>query len=306
MLVRLGNRVRRSINLHHGKISRPSYRYVGGNQIADRRLLVNIHSFSSDVNNRTVDTKVTSSDSNSVGTTTTASSAVGPWQASTGYSWLDSVLGLNDKESLNIRQSYALFDHCVAPAKTASFFSVFGIPRGDTREWLAYHNVIGLHVWLIYKRLKAQEILINEGGASGDAAVFKTLGQELYDRFWEDSLERVRETKVFEIMVNKHLKTAQEVTYTANVELDQAIAITDDQDAEFGGAIWRFLYRSDETIPEKDVERLVKYTRHQHSKIFDMPIEKVLNLEFEWNKPIIYQKKQPRKKKNMNTHNKNK
>jgi hypothetical protein len=80
---------------------------------------------------------------------------------------------------------------------------VFSIPREGTRRWLAVHNVMGLHVWLVYRRLKLEELRLREtdGTASVDedcltADQLKLLGQEFFDRFWEDTIQRVRDTKV--------------------------------------------------------------------------------------------------------------
>ena len=75
----------------------------------------------------------------------------------------------------------------------------FGIPCDGARQWLAYHNVVGLHVWLVYRRVKAvdaQRSSVAHAAVPLDAEEANAIGQELYDRFWEDAIERVRETRV--------------------------------------------------------------------------------------------------------------
>jgi hypothetical protein len=70
----------------------------------------------------------------------------------------------------------------------------FGIPCDGSRQWLAYHNVVGLHVWLVYRRVKAARP--SDAAVGLDVEEANVIGQELYDRFWEDAIERVRETRV--------------------------------------------------------------------------------------------------------------
>ena len=76
------------------------------------------------------------------------------------------------------------------------WLKVFGIPADGSRTWLAYHHVASLHVWMVFKRLKTEELQLAEAGKDDEVSGLKFLGQELYDRFWEDTSERVRDTKV--------------------------------------------------------------------------------------------------------------
>ena len=149
-----------------------------------------------------------------------------PWKKTTGYKFLDWMLDLNSDETNRIRSTTEMFFTCLEPAKNPEFYEVsmcwscgcvqhlwtstmlflvqvFGIPNDGSREWFAYHNAAGLHVWLLYRRLKAEERVIESGVREGDLKSLKLFGQELFDRYWEDTLERVRETKVrFARLVN--------------------------------------------------------------------------------------------------------
>ena len=73
---------------------------------------------------------------------------------------------------------------------------VFGIPAEGSREWLAIHLTSSLHVWLIYKRIKSDEQALADINDTDHARALNLLGQEFYDRFWEDTTTRVRDTKV--------------------------------------------------------------------------------------------------------------
>ena len=160
---------------------------------------------------------------------------------------------------------------------------VFGVPHDGSREWLGFHGVVGLHVWLIFQRIRSEEVLFEQGRSTKKwkKKLLSLLGQDLYDRFWEEAVHRVRDTgvsdeakspglftcqrvvmlllfvtllwvhwlanrcsQVFEMLVNKHLRKAQEITMAMNLELDNTVVVENDRNTEFGGALWRTIYWS--------------------------------------------------------------
>ena len=50
-----------------------------------------------------------------------------------------------------------------------------------------------------------------------------------------------------------------------------------------------FDIRSDETIPEKYIERLARYLRLQGQKLMHAPLRDVLAADFEWDVPSEYE-----------------
>merc|ERR1711968_98822 len=92
------------------------------------------------------------------------------------------------------------------------------------------HGLIGSHVWLFHRRLYSDNLT--------------ALQEELFDRFWEDTSERIREKGVIEMLVNKHLTSVQKLSITSYMEYDEGISVKSDNNTALGAALWRNLHLS--------------------------------------------------------------
>ena len=77
-------------------------------------------------------------------------------------------------------------------------------PARVKREFRPRHAVLTLHVWLLHKRLLADQY-------DHDNAL--TIDEEMFNILWDDSLCRIRQTGAMELAVNKHLQKVQQYTF---------------------------------------------------------------------------------------------
>jgi hypothetical protein len=102
-----------------------------------------------------------------------------------------------------------------------------------------------VHIWMVHKRLLA------------DIPHGKDIQEALFDYLWEDTCARIRQQKVNEMSVNKHLKSVQAFSFKLCIELDQSLKNEEkeEQILDIGGAVWRAVYdRRDDVSDEQVLE----------------------------------------------------
>jgi len=193
------------------------------------------------------------------------------WAPKFQSNWLNTILGLNTKESETIRQSHLLFSRLMEQADNPVLYDRYHI---QTREesFLAYQSVLNIHLWPLHKRF------VKEGRKCMD------LHQEIYDRHWDDAIERIRELKVMELLINKNLTQVQQMSYSCWLELDQGFEL-DDNNTVFGAGLWRSVYLADESAPEQKIEDLCVYVRQQTAMVDALPLDDLLWGRFAWVQP---------------------
>lgn len=107
------------------------------------------------------------------------------------------------------------------------------------RKFRPIHGLLSMHVWFLHKRLLAEAEL----GTGSKKTAKLLLQEELFDLFWNDTRSRIRALGVNELMVNKHLKDAQQMTFLHVTQYDHAFsAFKDDPKKRFEvicDAVWR-------------------------------------------------------------------
>lgn len=89
--------------------------------------------------------------------------------------------------------------------------------------------MIILHVWILHARFKTD---FEDGG--------REVQNELFEILWAETLLRLRNEGLSAMRENKVLGQFQNVSFGAMLEYDAAFAVTDDQEYQFGSALWRY------------------------------------------------------------------
>mmetsp|Transcript_14209 Transcript_14209/g.21632 ORF Transcript_14209/g.21632 Transcript_14209/m.21632 type:complete len:303 (+) Transcript_14209:124-1032(+) len=134
------------------------------------------------------------------------------------------------------------------------------------RDFRPRHAILTLHVWLLQKRLVADEV---------DPHTSLMIQEELFDMFWVDTRIRIREQGLMEMTVEKHLRDVQQYTFQQCVHLDEAFSIGEDNKEqrikrfeELCGVVWvHILERSEDKAHADHIHRLVAYIEYQYINI---------------------------------------
>jgi cytochrome b pre-mRNA-processing protein 3 len=138
----------------------------------------------------------------------------------------------------------ALYGAVVAQARSASFYTDYGVP--DTVE--GRFDLIVLHLVLLLRRLG------QEAGQGTDLR--RSLGQDLFDEFCRDMDANLREMGVGDLAVPKRMQRFAEAFYGRQSAYGEALAGMDGQ--AFEKALARNIYQGREG---GDVTRLAQYAR---------------------------------------------
>lgn len=117
-------------------------------------------------------------------------------------------------------------------------------------DFRSKHAVLMLHIWMVHKRL------LDDNIPHG-----KDVQEALFDYLWEDTCARIRQQKVNEMSVNKHLKNVQAFTFKLCIELDQSLKVPTEDEiiVDVGGAIWRSVYDRNESLSDEHVLEFARY-----------------------------------------------
>jgi len=147
---------------------------------------------------------------------------------------------LMEKHSISAQQNRIilgtrLFRAAQSQALQPEWFAPSLVPK----RFRAIHGLLSMHVWFLHKRLMAE----SDAGIGSQKTANLLLQEELFDLFWNDTRSRIRSLGVNEIMVNKHLKDAQQMTFLHVTQYDHAFSnFKDDPQKRFEvicDAVWR-------------------------------------------------------------------
>lgn len=147
---------------------------------------------------------------------------------------------LMEKHSISAQQNRIklgtrLFRAAQYQALQPEWFAPSRVPK----RFRAIHGLLSMHVWFLHKRLMAE----SDAGIGSQKTANLLLQEELFDLFWNDTRSRIRSLGVNEIMVNKHLKDAQQMTFLHVTHYDHAFSnFKDDPQKRFEvicDAVWR-------------------------------------------------------------------
>jgi len=130
-------------------------------------------------------------------------------------------------------------------------------------DFRSKHAILALHVWFLHRRLIVD---------STDPHLSLLIQEELFDTLWNDTLSRIRANKdIHELMVNKHLKDVQQLTFQMCTHFDHCYSEYkhDPQKRveELSKAIWVHVLNKDEHSVHDHVMRLVAYVEYQMDNI---------------------------------------
>lgn len=111
------------------------------------------------------------------------------------------------------------------------------------------HALLMVHLWMVHKRLLSENI------PNG-----KDVQEAMFDFLWEDTCSRIRQAKVNELSVNKHLKGVQAFSFKTCIELDQSLKMNSEDEiiTDIGGAVWRSVYDRREDVTDEHVLEFAK------------------------------------------------
>mmetsp|Transcript_13589 Transcript_13589/g.43419 ORF Transcript_13589/g.43419 Transcript_13589/m.43419 type:complete len:333 (-) Transcript_13589:36-1034(-) len=121
--------------------------------------------------------------------------------------WLLRMLGYYGAESTRIRQSNTLFFWIKRQARRTEWQDL-GLDMG---AFYQAHTLYSLHTWIVHRRLLS-------AGPPG-----KLVQEELFDRLWDDTTQRIRERGIQELLVNKNLRKVQEASFGSMFAYDDAL-----------------------------------------------------------------------------------
>ncbi|KAJ8614061.1 hypothetical protein CTAYLR_005823 [Chrysophaeum taylorii] len=142
------------------------------------------------------------------------------------------VLGYYGAESTRAKTAAQLLRSCAVQAGRPAWAKL--VP---TNEFRPAHALLVTHVWMLHRRLFS----VDQG---------KLIQEALFDELWDDTVGRIRQTGVAEMMVDKHLTNVQKYSFAAAVEYDKAIAKEDSAAKleDLGAAVWRHVFLAAEDV----------------------------------------------------------
>ena len=174
------------------------------------------------------------------------------------------------KKTANMAGVYALI---VKQARLPALFGDNGAPDSFDGRF----DIMVLHVHLVLRRLRAE-------GVAREA-----LGQDLFDRFFRDMDQAMREMGVGDLGVGKKIRKMAQAYYGRAAAYDEAMGkatpAPQDRKALIGEVLGRNLSPQDDS---KDFDRLADYTLALEAHLAGLPLETILNGDafagFEWDK----------------------
>eukprot|EP01138_Halocafeteria_seosinensis_P006805 gb/GECG01006958.1/.p1 GENE.gb/GECG01006958.1/~~gb/GECG01006958.1/.p1 ORF type:complete len:416 (+),score=59.94 gb/GECG01006958.1/:1-1248(+) len=195
---------------------------------------------------------------------------------------LRKAMGAYSKWAIMANNARTVFRSLEEQATQDCWFDALGLDR----TWLNEHNLIALHVWIVHRRHMID--LYGEREFNGRLA-----DKELFDYFWEDTQRRIRNAGVGEVSVNKQLEMVQKATFMDMFEYDAGIAVTDDDNLELAGALFRGIFQSDENVNTETVLQLADWVREEVWNILTHPKEDFYRGWITWS-PALGETKQDR------------
>jgi cytochrome b pre-mRNA-processing protein 3 len=183
-----------------------------------------------------------------------SSSAASPKAVSTFFTDLMEKHSISAQQN-RIKLGTRLFRAAQYQALQPEWFQTLLVPK----RFRAIHGLLSMHVWFLHKRLMAE----SDAGVGSQKTANLLLQEELFDLFWNDTRSRIRSLGVNEIMVNKHLKDAQQMTFLHVTQYDHAFSnFKDDPQKRFEvicDAVWRQVLLGGPTSPTtNDDERSIE------------------------------------------------
>jgi len=127
------------------------------------------------------------------------------------------------------------------------------------------HAMISMHVWFLHKRL-----LVDSKSNNNNRNL--SVDEELFEFLWNDTKSRIRAVNgIHELMVNKHLKDAQQSTFLQCTQYDHAFTeFADDPKGRFEivcDSVWKHVLNGKDDTSEELIRRIGAYVMFQAENI---------------------------------------
>lgn len=187
---------------------------------------------------------------------------------------LSAVPSFLKRDASLIRQSLELFHS----ARTQALRKGFKVRGGVLDDFRSTHALIASHVWLVHRRL------VKEGDAG------KALDKQLFERFWEDTVSRIRYTDVPELTVDRHLQNLQTFSLELMCVYDHCLSFEDEGERieKLCGGIWRNVYDMREDVQEPTAIEFARYLKGELHGIEAMPMDAMREARIEWRRPPMF------------------
>mmetsp|Transcript_14456 Transcript_14456/g.16531 ORF Transcript_14456/g.16531 Transcript_14456/m.16531 type:complete len:347 (-) Transcript_14456:733-1773(-) len=189
------------------------------------------------------------------------------------YNWVLRLLGYYGTESLVIQKAVKLFHTLEVQSQRNGFKRLLNIDLKEETSFQSTQQLLMLHTWMIHRRLLKE-------GEEG-----RMVQENLFDNVWEDTRRRIRAAGINELSVNKHLMETQKWSFGSCVTFDHGFEIENDNNEELATALWRAVFQSDSSVPDRKVLHLAKYVRRQMKLLEDLSREDFLDGKIKWLDP---------------------
>jgi len=146
------------------------------------------------------------------------------------------------------------------------------------REFRPRHAMLTMHLWFLQKRL------INDTIDNHSSLLIQ---EEVFEIFWDDVQNRIREQGLAEMTVSKHLNDVQQYTFTHLTHYDHTFSeyANDPKKRyeELCGLVWMHVMLREENFCSDQVERIAMYIDAQYNNIMhELPEEYWREGRFAW------------------------
>jgi hypothetical protein len=113
------------------------------------------------------------------------------------------------------------------------------------------HLLNTMHIWMMHKRLLTES----------DKDRFLMIQENMFDMFWEDTVDRISKEDVSSISLNKYLKQVQDISFQMCTHFDEVVTCKNNEMEEikhYEFVIWDNIYDGQESANKADMKQLAK------------------------------------------------
>lgn len=185
------------------------------------------------------------------------------------------MMGVFGTKSRVGQGSEALYRSIEEQSIQNKWFTELALPH----TWITEHCLLALHVWIFHNRFKVDYNVPGEFNG-------RRLQEEIFQKFWDDTIKRIRNAGVSEMSVTRQLEHVQKLTFDDFFTYDAAIKVENDDNMELAAALWKGVFREADNANTEAVIKLADYTKREVFNILLQPPEDVYRGWITWG-PIV-------------------
>lgn len=179
------------------------------------------------------------------------------------WEWLLRLLGFMNEDDRLYRSSTCLFQSCANQTALPEFYRALHV----SPDFRAQQALLMVHVWLVHRRLALE----------GDEG--KVMQELVFDRFWEETVVRIRYLNVSELTVNKHLAEVQQVGFNACIAYDRGLK---ESPAAFQNAIAKHLLENETPTGLRLASDMAEYMKRELKNLEKVDAKYILAGTIPW------------------------